>query len=177
VSIEKLLTKEEKSGDLGLGFLSSLAEETEKMESLLGIRARTQSIEAPSHIKDQINTEYSPVKKVGNRAEAVLEARIQESMFDELRRSQLTIIASSASVKLMIIKREDKNFLSETLKTFIDKKIIDTAFEDLDRPFAKHADLEAAVESDTAWRKYKEEIEENMLKEMAIDRRMNKLLD
>jgi hypothetical protein len=49
-------------------------------------------------------------------------------------RSQTSIIVTSATAKLIIIKKEDKTFLNEALKQSIDRVIIDENFQDHDRP-------------------------------------------
>ena len=49
-------------------------------------------------------------------------------------RSQISIIADTAIVKVMVIKREDKNFLSDNLKNLIDRAIMEKRFIDYDRP-------------------------------------------
>ena len=43
-------------------------------------------------------------------------------------RSQTSIIVTSATAKLIIIKKEDKTFLNEALKQSIDRVIIDENF-------------------------------------------------
>jgi hypothetical protein len=55
-------------------------------------------------------------------------------MHDCLIRSQTTIQVTSATAKLVVIRREDKTFLNEALKQSIDKIILDQDFKDADRP-------------------------------------------
>lgn len=43
-------------------------------------------------------------------------------------RSQTSIMVTSATAKLIIIKKEDKTFLNEALKQSIDRVIIDENF-------------------------------------------------
>ena len=49
-------------------------------------------------------------------------------------RSQCSITATSATVKVIVIRKEDKSFLSETLKQSIDRAILVQDFKDFDRP-------------------------------------------
>ena len=51
-----------------------------------------------------------------------------EYMHESLMRSQTSIIVTSATAKLIIIKKEDKTFLNEALKQSIDRVIIDENF-------------------------------------------------
>jgi hypothetical protein len=51
-----------------------------------------------------------------------------EHMHERLMRSQTSIMVTSATAKLIIIKKEDKTFLNEALKQSIDRVIIDENF-------------------------------------------------
>lgn len=46
-------------------------------------------------------------------------------MQDNLTRSQTSIVVMSATAKLIVIRREDKTFLNESLKQSIDRVILD----------------------------------------------------
>ena len=46
-------------------------------------------------------------------------------MHDSLMRSQTTIFVTSATAKVIVIKKEDKTFLNEALKQSIDRVILD----------------------------------------------------
>ena len=48
----------------------------------------------------------------------------------------MTIYVTSATAKLIVIRKEDKSFLNETLKQSIDKVVLDQNFRDCDRPLA-----------------------------------------
>ena len=62
------------------------------------------------------------------------QAKYIEHLFDSLMRSQCSITATSATVKVIVIRKEDKSFLSETLKQSIDRAILVQDFKDFDRP-------------------------------------------
>ena len=51
-----------------------------------------------------------------------------EFMHESLIRSQTSIMVTSSTAKLIVIKKEDKTFLNEALKQSIDKVIIDENF-------------------------------------------------
>lgn len=55
-------------------------------------------------------------------------------MHESLMRSQTSIMVTSSTAKLIIIKKEDKTFLNEALKQSIDRVIIEENFKDHDRP-------------------------------------------
>ena len=55
----------------------------------------------------------------------ICQRRFVEHMLDSLIRSQTTVFVTSATAKLIVIKKEDKTFLNEALKQSIDKVILD----------------------------------------------------
>jgi hypothetical protein len=67
--------------------------------------------------------------------------------------------------------------LNETLKNIIDRKILDMGFKDHDRPKPKMEDILSEVEKDRNWSKFKSNLENNILREMSMTKKMNKLLD
>ena len=48
--------------------------------------------------------------------------------------SQYSVVAATSKVVCMVVKREDKSLLAESLRTQIDFKIMDMQFVDRDRP-------------------------------------------
>ncbi len=62
-------------------------------------------------------------------------------MHDNLMRSQTSIVVVSSSAKLIVIRREDKTFLNESLKESIDKVILEQDFKDFDRPLSNFKSL------------------------------------
>jgi len=50
-------------------------------------------------------------------------------------KSQLTVIADQAVVKVLKLTRKSKKYLSDPLKAMIDNKVYETKFKDYDRPF------------------------------------------
>lgn len=48
--------------------------------------------------------------------------------------AQTSIIVTSSTAKFLVVKKEDKGLLNEYLRICIDKAILKTNFEDLDRP-------------------------------------------
>lgn len=80
-------------------------------------------------------------------------------MHDSLMRSLTTIYVTSASAKLIVIKKEDKTFLNEALKQSIDKAIVDQDFRDFDRPLNNQRDCLRAVEQTKGWIQFKKKRE------------------
>lgn len=58
------------------------------------------------------------------------------------------MVADTATVKLMSIRKEDKNFLNEMLKNIIDRKILEQGFRDYDRPMDRKEDVMNVVRKD-----------------------------
>ena len=61
-----------------------------------------------------------------------------DNLHNKLIRSQASIIVSSATAKFLVVKKEDKNFLNEYLKSCIDKAVLEENFFDYDRPLPSH---------------------------------------
>jgi len=95
----------------------------------------------------------------------------------ELLKSQLTIIACTSSVKVMVVRREDKSFLNETLKNIIDRKLIEKKFRDADRPFDRMGQVLDRANAEKEWTAYKNKLEVDLLREVAMSKKINKLLD
>ena len=66
-------------------------------------------------------------------------------------RSQTSIMVTSSTAKLIVIKKEDKTFLNEALKQSIDKVIIDENFQDHDRPLKNFKEVQKALEEAKSW--------------------------
>ena len=81
-----------------------------------------------------------------------------KGMYEELMKSQMTVIADSAQVKVIVISRKSKKYLSEPLKAVIDNKILNLRFKDYDRPFRNAQDLKKFLENDTNWEQYKSKL-------------------
>ena len=47
--------------------------------------------------------------------------------------SQSTILVTSSTAKLIVLKKEDKGLLNEYLRVCIDRAILETNFADVDR--------------------------------------------
>ena len=52
----------------------------------------------------------------------------------------------------MIIRKEDKNFLNETLKNIIDRKLLEKRFRDADRPLDNIKKVMDIVEQEKNWK-------------------------
>ena len=68
-----------------------------------------------------------------------------EAMYQTLMKSQLTVIADQAYVKVLKLTRKRKKYLSDPLKAMIDDRIFDTKFKDYDRPFKNEVDVQKFV--------------------------------
>jgi hypothetical protein len=69
--------------------------------------------------------EISEASTYKESIDEICSRRFVEHMLDSLVRSQTTIFVTSATAKLIVIKKEDKTFLNEALKQSIDKVILD----------------------------------------------------
>jgi hypothetical protein len=65
-----------------------------------------------------------------------------------LTKSQLTIVADSSVVKVIVISKKSKKYLSEPLKVVIDNKILQSRFEDYDRPFLNGVEMQKFLDGD-----------------------------
>lgn len=57
--------------------------------------------------------------------EEICQRKFVEHMLDLLIRSQTSVFVTSATAKVIVIKKEDKSFLNEALKQSIDRVILD----------------------------------------------------
>ena len=78
-----------------------------------------------------------------------------DHMQDSLIRSQCSIIVTSAEAKVIVINKEDKSFLNESLKQAIDKAIMDKNFMDFDRPLVNFKAVREAESQNRGWIQYK----------------------
>jgi hypothetical protein len=65
-----------------------------------------------------------------------------EKLQDNLIRSQTSVVCSSSTAKLIVIRKEDKSFLNEALKQAMDKVILDQNFKDYDRPLGNFKEIQ-----------------------------------
>ena len=72
---------------------------------------------------------------------------------------------TSASAKLIVIRREHKSFLSEELKQSIDRVICDMHFKDFDRPLDNWRDLRRDVQQRRQWQQQKQQIQTKLIVE------------
>ncbi len=86
-------------------------------------------------------------------------------------RSQTSIVVVSSSAKLIVIRREDKTFLNESLKESIDKVILEQDFQDFDRPLSNSKNLQHTVEQTKEWMRFKCQTEEASLQDSFNNRR------
>ena len=54
---------------------------------------------------------------------------------------------TSSTAKFLVIKKEDKGLLNEYLRVCIDRAILETNFEDMDRPQKNQADVQNSVQT------------------------------
>ncbi|CDW81425.1 tpr repeat-containing protein [Stylonychia lemnae] len=136
----------------------------------------TMENQAPSHIAEEI-TPRKPEEELLSRNQLVMKSRLYDRLMHELQKSQLTVVANTASVKVMVIRKEDKNFLNETLKNIIDRRLLEKRFRDADRPLDNIKNVLEIVEQEKTWKQFKTKLESDMLREVAMTRKINKLLD
>ncbi|CDW89869.1 UNKNOWN [Stylonychia lemnae] len=96
-------------------------------------------------------------------------------MKNYLLRSQLTIVATSSLVKIIIIQRGDKSYFNETTKKIIEERIQEKEYLDVDRPIKKLKDLEKIREKEKDWDKYKRNYEEQCIQD-SFHKRFDKQL-
>lgn len=77
----------------------------------------------------------------------------------------------------MLLRKEDKSYLTESLRNIIDFKILDLDFVDHDRPFKNQKEVQHKLKTDEAWTKWKRQHEEGLLREQAMKRKVDKLSD
>ena len=139
-------------------------------------------------IRDQITQlthAQAPKKKAGQKhdgryrdgeSEAV-DRMSEQALYDVLIASQASVVVDSTTAKLLVIRKEDKNFLSEELKFAIDQSILAEDFHDFDRPEKTHMEVKTAVERIRGWDQWKDKLIDAVLTEANMNRRINKLLD
>jgi len=97
--------------------------------------------------------------------EDVANRLLVEKLQDNLLRSQASIVVSTSSAKMLVIKKEDKNFLNEYLKSCIDKVVLAEDFKDHDRPMKTFEDVQTAVAETRGWIQFKAKLENDYMKE------------
>ncbi|CDW82617.1 UNKNOWN [Stylonychia lemnae] len=114
----------------------------------------------------------NPYNHLTNQQQHLKEQELKQ-MYDQLMKSQLTVvsltlyiqqisqIADSASVKVIVISRKSKKYLSEPLKAVIDNKILNLKFKDYDRPFKNSPDITKFLENQRNWESYKSKVSNN----------------
>lgn len=65
------------------------------------------------------------IKQNKESIDEICNRKLIDFMQDNLTRSQTSIVVMSATAKLIVIRREDKTFLNESLKQSIDRVILD----------------------------------------------------
>ena len=70
--------------------------------------------------------------------------------------AQASVIVTSSTAKFLVIQKEDKGLLNEYLRVCIDRAILETNFEDMDRPQKNQADVQNSVQTQRGWTIYKE---------------------
>eukprot|EP00347_Sterkiella_histriomuscorum_P020912 403335983 len=131
---------------------------------------------APSHLAEEI-TPRRPEEELLTRNQLLIKSRLYDRLMQELLKSQLTVVAHTSTVKVMVVKKDDKNFLNETLKNIIDRKLLEKKFRDIDRPVDNINQILEIVDSEKRWKTYKSKLEIEMLREVAMNKKLNKLLD
>ncbi len=91
-------------------------------------------------------------------------------LHDNLLRSQTSIVVTTHTAKLIIVRKEDKSFLNEALKQAVDKVILDTNFKDHDRPMANFEEIQSHVAKERGWIEYKEQFQDDLLRKAKLGR-------
>jgi len=91
--------------------------------------------------------------------------------------AQVSILATSATAKFLVIKKEDKSLLNEYLRVCLDRAILNLNFEDLDRPEQNHVHVHTAVQKQRGWTTYKEKFMQQIMQEAKMIKKSNKLQD
>ena len=100
-----------------------------------------------------------------------------QALYDILVVSQASVVVNSTTAKLLVIRKQDKNFLSEELKFAIDQAILSENFSDFDRPEKTHMEVQTAVDETRGWDQWKDQLIDTFLTESNMNRRANKLVD
>lgn len=91
-----------------------------------------------------------------DRQQQKVEEQFVDEVYPHLMKAQVSIIVTSASAKFLVIKKEDKCLLNEYLRVCMDRAILETNFEDLDRPERNHADVQVREARARGWTTLKE---------------------
>lgn len=106
-----------------------------------------------------------------------MEEQFGDRLYPHLMKAQVSIIVTSATAKFLVVKKEDKSLLNEYLRVCMDRAILETNFEDLDRPERNHSDVQAREAIARGWTSTKERQMNQFLKESKMEKKANKLLD
>ena len=98
-------------------------------------------------------------------------------LYDLMTVSQASVVVDSTTAKLLVIRKEDKNWLNEELKFAIDSAILAEEFVDFDRPEKTHTEVDGAVGRMRGWAQWKEKLINQFMREANMERRTNKLVD
>ena len=100
-----------------------------------------------------------------------------DALYDLMTVSQASVVVDSTTAKLLVIRKDDKNWLNEELKFAIDSAILAEDFVDFDRPEKTHAEVDKAVGRIRGWDQWKENLIDQFMKEANMERRTNKLVE
>lgn len=106
-----------------------------------------------------------------------MEEEFCERLYPKLMQAQVSIIVTSATAKFLVVKKEDKSLLNEYLRVCMDRAILETYFEDLDRPERNHGDVQTREARARGWKTDKERQINQIMKEAKMQKKANKLLD
>ena len=113
----------------------------------------------------------------GEAVEQMSAQAIVDRLYDILTVSQASVVVDSTTAKLLVIRKEDKGFLSEELKFAIDQAVLAENFQDFDRPEKTPTEVQTAVDRTRGWDKWKAKLIDEFLTEANMNRRTNKLVD
>lgn len=109
-----------------------------------GSKTPTSRINSAVNFKPNLSAARSPPQEEDKQAEI-------DKIYHAVMKSQLTVIADQAVVKVLKLTRKSKKYLSDPLKNMIDNRIYETKFKDYDRPFKNEAEVQRFIDGQRKW--------------------------
>ena len=144
----------------------------EQIEQLTKLEEKSESDKPPSNTAVQMRKDEHK-----ERLQERVEEQFSNRLYKQLMQAQASVIVTSSTAKFLVIQKEDKGLLNEYLRVCIDRAILETNFEDMDRPQKNQADVQNSVQTQRGWTIYKERFMNQIMKEAKMSKKANKLLD
>lgn len=84
---------------------------------------------------------YTLKERMAKLSEDVKRQMLIDALYEKLMKSQTSIVVTSETAKVLVLKKTDKNFLDESIKVSIDNKLLEDNFRDFDRPLENEETL------------------------------------